>query len=62
MYSNSLDQYSEILEKLEGALAEIVKADLHFGLTDVQGQSFIQLKQIYDAMADDANDLERELL
>lgn len=62
MYYNSIDQYGEILEKLEDAIAEIVKADLNFGLTDVQAQSFIQLKMIYDAMADDANDHEREML
>ena len=54
-------QYSEILDKLDEALAELIKADRDFGLTDMQGQSVIQLKQIYDAMIGDVLDLEREL-
>lgn len=52
-------QYSEILDKLDEALAELNKADRDFGLTDMQGQSYIQLKQIYDAMIGDVLDLER---
>lgn len=52
-------QYGEVLEKLDEALAELNKADRDFGLTDMQGQSYIQLKQIYDAMIGDVLDLER---
>lgn len=62
MYSNSVDQYHEILDKFDDLLAELIKADLHFGLTDMQGQSQVQLRQIYDAMTGDALDLEREVL
>jgi hypothetical protein len=53
-------QYSEILDKLDEALAELNKADRDFDLTDIQGQSVIQLRQIYDAMIGDVLDLERE--
>jgi hypothetical protein len=53
-------QYSEILDKLDEALAELNKADRDFDLTDIQGQSVIQLKQIYDAMIGDVLNLERE--
>ena len=52
-------QYSEVLDKIDEALAELNKADQDFGLTDIQGQSYIQLKQIYDAMIGDVLDLER---
>ena len=62
MYDNQIDHYNEVLDKLDGVLAELNKADLHFGLTDMQGQSKIQLSQIYDAMIGDVLDLERELL
>lgn len=62
MYSNSVDQYHEILDKFDDLLAELNKADLHYGLTDMQGQSQIQLRQIYDAMTGDVLDLEREVL
>lgn len=55
-------QYSEILDKLDEALAELIKADRDFGLTDLQGQSQIQLRAIYDAMVGDVLDLERESL
>lgn len=51
-------QYSEILDKLDEALAELIKADQDFGLTDLQGQSQIQLRAIYDAMIGDVLDLE----
>ncbi len=51
-------QYSEIIDKLDEALAELIKADQDFGLTDIQGQSVIHLKQIYDAMIGDILDLE----
>ena len=52
-------QYNEILDKLDEALAELIKADQDFGLTDMQGQSQIQLREIYDAMIGDILDLER---
>ena len=52
-------QYSEILDHLDDALAELIKADRDFGLTDIQGQSQIQLRQIYDAMIGDVLNLER---
>jgi len=52
-------QYNEILDKLDEALAELIKADQDFGLTDIQGQSVIQLREIYDAMIGDVLDLER---
>lgn len=51
-------QYNEILDKLDEALAELIKADQDFGLTDMQGQSQIQLRAIYDAMIGDILDLE----
>lgn len=58
--SDQIDQYNEVLDKLDEALAELNKADRDFDLTDIQGQSAIQLKQIYDTMIDDLLDLERE--
>lgn len=60
MQFNQIDHYSEILDKLDETLAELIKADRDFGLTDIQGQSQIQLRQIYDAMIGDVLDLERE--
>lgn len=61
MYSeDAITQYSEILDHIDEALAELNKADRNYGLTDIQGQSFIQLRQIYDAMIDDVLNLERE--
>lgn len=52
--------YNAILDGIDTALAHINKAnDLH-GLTDLQAQSYLQLKSMYDAMIDDINDLERE--
>ncbi len=57
---DQIAQYSEILDKLDEALAELNKADRDFDLTDIQGQSVIQLKQIYDAMIGDVLNLERE--
>lgn len=62
MQFNQIDHYSEILDKLDEALAELIKADRDFGLTDIQGQSQIQLRQIYDAMIGDVLELERESL
>ena len=50
--------YSAILDGVDQALAQINKADKLHGLTDVQAQSYIQLKQIYDTMIDDTLDLE----
>jgi len=61
MQSDQIDQYSEILDKLDEALAELNKADRDYDLTDIQGQSVIQLRQIYDAMIGDVLNLEREL-
>ena len=58
--SDQIDQYNEILDNLEEALGALIKADRDFELTDIQGQSVIQLKQIYDAMVEDVLDLERE--
>jgi hypothetical protein len=58
--SDQIDQYNEVLDKLDEALAELNKADRDFDLTDIQGQSVIQLRQIYDAMIGDVLDLERE--
>ena len=57
---DQIAQYSEILDKLDEALAELNRADRDFDLTDIQGQSVIQLKQIYDAMIGDVLNLERE--
>lgn len=56
--SDQIVQYSEILDKLDEALAELIKADQDFGLTDLQGQSQIQLRAIYNAMIGDVLDLE----
>ena len=50
--------YEAILDGIDTALAQINKADNLHGLTDVQAQSYIQLKQIYDAMIGDQLDLE----
>lgn len=58
--TDQIDQYNEVLDKLDEALAELNKADRDFDLTDIQGQSVIQLRQIYDAMIGDVLDLERE--
>ena len=64
VYENEVDlgeqivTYSAILDGIDTALAHINKAnDLH-GLTDVQAQSSLQLKAIYDVMIGDINDLE----
>ena len=62
MYSeDAITQYSEILDHIDEALASLKKADLDYGLTDIQGQSVIQLRQIHDAMIGDVLDLEREV-
>jgi hypothetical protein len=61
-FNTDISQYEEILDKFDDLLAELNKADLHFGLTDMQGQSQVQLRQIYDAMTDDLLDLERDAL
>ncbi len=58
MQSDQIDRYNEVLDKLDEALAELNKADRDFDLTDIQGQSVIQLRQIYDAMIGDILDLE----
>jgi len=59
--TDQIDRYNEVLDKLDETLAELNKADRDFDLTDVQGQSVIQLRQIYDAMIDDVLNLEREV-
>ena len=56
--TEQIDQYNEVLDNLDEALAELNKADRDFGLTDIQGQSVIQLRAIYDAMIGDILDLE----
>ena len=62
MYSeDAITHYSDILDHIDEALASLKKADLYYGLTDIQGQSVIQLRQIYDAMIGDVLDLEREV-
>lgn len=50
--------YSAILDGIDTALAEINTANNLHGLTDLQAQSYLQLKNIYDAMIGDINDLE----
>jgi hypothetical protein len=60
VFDKQISQYEEVIEKLEDLLGELSKADVHFGLTDVQSQSIIQLKSMYDVMADDVLDLERQ--
>ena len=55
---DQIAQYSEILDKLDEALAELNRADRDYDLTDIQGQSVIQLRNIYDAMIGDILDLE----
>jgi hypothetical protein len=57
---DQIAQYSEIIDKLDEALAELNRADRDYELTDIQGQSVIQLRQIYDAMIGDVLNLERE--
>ena len=57
--TDQIDQYNEVLDKLDEALAELNKADRDFDLTDIQGQSIIKPRQIYDAMIGDVLDLER---
>lgn len=61
MYSqNAVTQYNLILDFLDEALDALNKADRDYGLTDIQGQSVIQLRQINDAMIGDLLNLERE--
>ena len=51
--------YNAILDGIDTALAEINKANNLHGLTDLQAQSYLQLKSMYDAMIGDILDLER---
>lgn len=60
MQFNQIDHYHEILDKFDDFLAELQKADLHFGLTDTQGQMQVELRKIYGFMTDDVLDLERK--
>ena len=63
MYSeNAVTQYNKILDPLDEALAQLNDADRDYGLTDIQGQSVIQLRQIRDEMIEDAFNLEREVI
>jgi hypothetical protein len=55
-----IEQYNTILDRLDETLAELTRADLHCALTDIQGQSVIQLNQIRDAMLSDLMDLEEK--
>lgn len=50
--------YNVILDGIDTALAEINKANNLHGLTDLQAQSYLQLKAMYDAMIGDILDLE----
>ena len=50
--------YNAILDGIDEALAQINKAENLHGLTDVQAQAYIQLKQLYDTMIGDTLDLE----
>lgn len=52
--------YSAILDGLDTALAGIKKAENLHGLTELQTQSYLQLKVMYDAMVCDMDDLESE--
>lgn len=60
--TDQIDRYYEVLDKLDDALAELIKADRDFDLTDTQGQCQIQLLSIYNVMIDDVMKLERESL
>jgi len=51
--------YNAILDGIDTALAEINKANNLHGLTDLQAESYLQLKSMYDAMIGDILDLER---
>jgi len=50
--------YNAILDGIDEALAQLKKADNLHGMTDMQGQSVIQLNEIRDAMIGDLNNLE----
>jgi len=51
--------YNAILDGIDTALAEIDRANNLHGLTDLQAQSYLELKSMYDAMIGDIVDLER---
>ena len=50
--------YNAVLDGIDDALAQLKKADNLHGMTDIQGQSVIQLREIRDTMIGDLNDLE----
>ena len=50
--------YNVILDGIDSALAQLKKADNLHGMTDIQGQSVIQLREIYNTMIGDLNNLE----
>lgn len=58
VFNTQIGQYEEIIEKLEDLMAEVHKADLHFGLTDTQGQMQLQLRDLYNYTTSDLLDLE----
>ena len=51
---NQTSQYTNILDALDETLAELKKADMNYGLTSMQEQSFVQLREIYALMTNDA--------
>ena len=58
---NQIDMYSEVLDSLEDAIQALTRADMHVGLTDAQGRAIIELKALYDELADDSLELENSL-
>ena len=57
---NQMSQYTNILDALDETLAEHKKADMNYGLTSMQEQSFVQLREIYALMTSDALKLESQ--
>jgi hypothetical protein len=57
-FNTQIGQYEEIIEKLEDLMTEVHKADLHFGLTDLQGQMQVQLRDWYNYTTGELLDLE----
>lgn len=60
IYEKQFTQYEEVLEKFEDLLGALHNADIHFDLTDVQGQAQVQLRSIYESLCKDILDLEVE--
>ncbi len=57
---NQTSQYTNILDALDETLAELKKADMNYGLTSMQEQSFVQLREIYVLMTNDALKLDSQ--